>query len=245
MPTKKIVLSKDPLLLTILHNSFFQREGFDMVLVQDGQTGFQAVEAEEPTLAVFDLLHLGEQALGCCRDIKNDPLLAATPVLLVLPDQAHESLADDCWACGCDAVVHRPLAAERFLDAACALLGISRRLAYRFPVNFQLNFLDSKQKKHLGSCINLNRGGMFLETETLFPVDTELTVEFVLPGYQMALKSSVRVAWVNHPEWRKKNTMPCGVGVQFLRANPTFSTALQEFLESIKIDDCSVDSSLS
>ena len=42
MPTKKIVLSSDPLLLTVLRNSFFQREGFEMVLVQDGQTGFQA-----------------------------------------------------------------------------------------------------------------------------------------------------------------------------------------------------------
>lgn len=237
MPTKKIVLSNDPLLLTILHNSFFQREGFDMVLVQDGQTGFQAVEAEEPTLAVFDLMQLGEQALDCCRAIKKDPLLAATPVLLLLPEQGQDTLADDCWASGCDAVVHRPLAAERFLDAACGLLGISRRLARRFPVNFKLNFLDSQQKIHLGSCINLNRGGMFLETETLFPVDTELTVEFVLPGYQMALKSTVRVAWVNHPEWRKKNSMPCGVGVQFLGASPTFATAVQEFIDSIKLDD--------
>jgi CheY-like chemotaxis protein len=237
MPTKKIVLSNDPLLLTILRNSFFQREGFDMVLVQDGQTGFQAIEAEEPTLAVFDLLHPGEQALECCRDVKGDPLLAETPVLLLLPEDAEEALADDCWAAGCDAVVHRPLAAERFLDAACGLLGISRRLARRFPVVFQLSFLDTKQKKHVGSCVNLNLGGMFLATETLFPVGTELAVEFVLPGFQMTLQNSVRVAWVNHPEWRKKNSMPCGVGLEFASVSPTFVAALQEFLESVKIDD--------
>src|SRR5210317_2188254 len=156
MPTKKIVLSNNPLLLTILRNSFFQREGFDMVLVRDGQTGFQAIEAEEPTLAVFDLMHLGEQALDCCRAVKGDPLLATTPVLLLLPEDAGEDLADDCWAAGCDAVVHRPLAAERFLDAACGLLGISTRLARRFPVSFELSFLDSKQKKHVGLCANLN-----------------------------------------------------------------------------------------
>ena len=236
MPTKKIVLSNDPLLLTILRNSFFQREGFDMVLVQDGQTGFQAIEAEEPTLAVFDLGHLGEQALECCRAVKSDSLLAATPVLLLLPEDAEEDLADDCWDAGCDAVVHRPLAAERFLDAACGLLGISRRLARRFPVIFQLSFLDTKQKKHIGSCANLNLGGMFLATEALFPVDTELAVEFVLPGFQMALQASARVAWVNHPEWRKKNSMPCGVGLEFVSVSPTFVAALQEFLESVKID---------
>ncbi len=237
MPNKKIVLSNNPLLLSILRNSFFQREGFDMVLVQDGQTGFQAIEAEEPTLAVFDLMHLGEQAVDCCRAVKGDPLLAATPVLLLLPEDAEEDLADDCWAAGCDAVVHRPLAAERFMDAACGLLGISRRLARRFPVSFQLSFLDCKQKKHVGLCVNLNLGGLFMATETLFPVDTELAVEFVLPGFKMALQNTVRVAWVNHPEWRKKNSMPCGVGLEFISASPAFVAALQEFLESIKIDD--------
>ena len=237
MPNKKIVLSNNPLLVTILHNSFFQREGFDMVLVQDGQTGFQAIEAEEPTLAVFDLMHLGEQALDCCRAVKGDPLLATTPVLLLLPEDAGEDLADDCWAAGCDAVVHRPLPAERFLDAACGLLGISTRLARRFPVSFELSFLDSKQKKHVGLCANLNLGGMFLATETLFPVDTELAVEFVLPGFKMALQNAARVAWVNHPEWLKKNSMPCGVGLEFISVTPTFVSALQEFLDSLKVDD--------
>ena len=48
MPTKKIVLSNDAVLLTILQNSFFQREGFGMVSVRDDQTGLQAVEAEAP-----------------------------------------------------------------------------------------------------------------------------------------------------------------------------------------------------
>ena len=86
MPAKKIVLSNDAALLAVLENSFFQREGFELVLVQDGQTGFQAVEAEAPTLAVFGLALLGDQALECCREIKQDPLLAATPVVLLLPE---------------------------------------------------------------------------------------------------------------------------------------------------------------
>lgn len=237
MATKKIVLSNDTALLAILENSFFQREGFGMVLVQDGQTGFQAVEAEAPTLAVFDLAQMGDQAMSCCQAIKADPLLAATPVLLLLPERGADDLADACWEAGCDAVVHRPLLAERFLDAACGLLGISRRLARRFPVNFQLAFLDSAQKKHVGSCVNLNAGGMFMTTETLFPVDTLLSIEFVLPGFQGALNCSVRVAWVNHPEWRKKNSMPCGLGLQFENPGQTVKAALQDFFDSLKLED--------
>jgi uncharacterized protein (TIGR02266 family) len=235
MPTKKIVLSNDAALLAILKNSFFQREGFELILVRDGQTGFQAVEAEAPTLAVFDLARLGsKQSLECCRAIKNDPLLQPTPVLLILPEKPVEALADACWQAGCDAVVHRPLAAERFLDAACGLLGISLRLARRFPLDIQLTFLDTRQKEYHGRGVNLNEGGMFLATEALFPVNTQLMIEFVPPGLHSPVQLSARVAWVNHPEWRKKCSLPCGLGVQFNTPNQKVESALKVFLESIK-----------
>ena len=237
MPAKKIVLSNDAVLLSILQNSFFQREGFEMIPVQDGQTGFQAVEAEAPTLAVLDLVLLGEQALECCRMIKNDLLLAATPVLLLLPDKSTDELAEVCRDAGCDAVVHRPMEAKRFLEAACDLLGIPRRQVRRFPVDFQLGFFDNEQEKHLGRCVNLNTRGMLLATKTLFPVDTHLTIEFTLPGFQSSLNCLVRVAWVNHPEWRKKESLPCGLGVQFVNPDSTVITALREFIGSLTIKD--------
>jgi len=233
MPTKKIVLSHALDLLTILKNSYFQRESFGMVLVKDGQTGFQAVEAEAPSLAIFDIALLGEQALECCRSIKNDVLLAKTPVLLILPDKADEDMADACWSAGTDAVVHRPLEAARFLDAAFGLIGISCRLARRFPVSFKLNFLDSNHKQHVGICTNINVGGMFLATEKLFPVDTQLSVQFTLPDFVSPILVTVRVAWVNHPEWLKKNNLPCGMGLEFMNSSSALKEILQEYVNSM------------
>lgn len=233
MPTKKIVLSHDPELLAILRTSYFQAEGFDMVLVQDGQTGFQAVEAEAPTLAVFDCAQLGDQALECCRSLKQDPLLAGTPVLLLMPEYADEDLAEAALAVGCDAIVHRPLDAEGVLDAAFRLVGISRRLEPRLPASFQLRFFDPRQKQHLGHCLNLNLGGMFLATETLYPVDTSLRVELTLPGFQDAATIPARVAWVNHPEWLKKRSLPCGMGLEFA-CSPALKGVLQEVVEGLE-----------
>jgi CheY-like chemotaxis protein len=237
MPTKKIVLSNDTVLLEILENSFFRRDGFEMVLIQDDQTCFQAVEAEAPTLAVLDLALLGEPTLECCQAIKQDSLLEATPVLLVLPEKTGEGLVDACWRAGCDAVVHRPLSAESFLDTVCGLIGISSRLAQRFPVSFHLIFLDSQQTQHVGSCVNVNVGGMFVETENLFPVDTSLAIEFTLPGFQGSLRCAVRVAWVNHPEWRKKDSSPCGIGLEFVDLSRTVKATLREFLDSLVIEE--------
>ena len=231
MPTKKIVLSDDPALLEIFKNSFFQQENFAMVTVKDGQTGFQAVEAEAPSMAIFDIALLGEQAIECCRSIKHDALLANTPVLLLLPENAMESMADDCWHAGTDAVVHRPLEASRFLDAAFGLIGISRRLARRFPVSFKLKFLDSRQKQHTGICRNINVEGMYLATGVLFPVDTELSIEFTLPGFQSPISVIVRVAWVNHPEWLKKDSLPYGMGLEFINRSAAFTEILQDYVD--------------
>lgn len=233
MPTKKIVLSNDPELQAILRSSYFQAEGFDMVLVQDGQTGLQAVEAEAPTFAVFDCAQLGDQALECCRSIKEDPLLVGTPVLLLMPAQADQGLAEAALAAGCDAVVHRPLDAERVLDAAFRLVGISRRLARRLPTGFPLTFFDSRQKPHPGHCLNLNLGGMFLATETLSPVDTRLLVELTRSGDQSAVTIPARVAWVNHPEWLKKSSLPSGMGLEFA-CSPAHKDLLQEFVEDLE-----------
>lgn len=233
MPIKKIVLSDDPVLLTILKNSHLQRDGFDMVLVKDEQTGFQAVEAEAPSLAIFDIAVLGEQAIECCRSIKQDAMLAKTSVLLVLPEDADWEIADTCWSAGTDAVLHRPLDASRFLDAAYRLIGISRRLARRFPVSFQLTFLDSKQKQHLGICTNINAEGIYLATGVLFPVDTQLSLEFTLPGYQGSLTVPARVAWVNHPEWLKKETLPYGMGLEFKNASAAFREIMQDYVRSL------------
>ena len=233
MPTKKIVVSDDPVLLEILQNSYFQQENFTMVVVKDGQTGFQAVESEAPSLAIFDIALLGEQALQCCRSIKHDALLAKTPVLLVLPENAVAKMADDCWHAGADAVAHRPLEAARFLNAMFGLLGISRRLAKRFPVSFRLKFLDSKQKQHTGICRNINVEGMYLATGVLFPVDTQLSVEFILPDFQSPISVVARVAWVNHPEWLKKETLPCGMGLEFINSSKAFKSILQEYVSGL------------
>ena len=204
-----------------------------MVLVEDGQTGYQAVEAEAPSLAVLDIALLGDQAFECCRAIKQDALLSKTPVLLLLPEGADADMAETCWQVGTDAVVHRPLEASRFLDAAFQLIGISRRQAKRFPVSFQLKFLDSRQKQHVGACVNINVEGMFLATEFLFPVDTQLSIEFILPGFQSPISVAVRVAWVNHPEWLKKDSLPYGMGLEFKNRSAAFNDIIQEYVGSL------------
>jgi CheY-like chemotaxis protein len=239
MLAKKIVLSDSAELLSVIEGSFFRREGFDLLVAQGGDAAYCLVEAEGPAMAILDLAVDSEDGLACCRRIKGDPLLRETPLMLLLPDGEGGSLADACWNAGCDAVVQRPLMSppSRVLDAACALLGVSRRLARRFPVNFRLAFVVEGGRQHAGSAVNLNAGGMFVAAEKLFPIGTGLLLEFILPGFAEALGCKGRVAWVNHPEWRKKTALPSGMGIQFIDPAPALLDALQQLIDRLQLKD--------
>ena len=235
MFTKKIVISDVSDLLDVLGDSFFRREGFRLIRVIDADEAFTHIESDSPALAILDLSSLGEAGVECCRRIKNDPLLQVTPVIIVLgADQS--GFADRCWQAGCDQILGRPISALQLLDDACNLLGISRRLARRFPVSFHLEFSLHELKKHVGTAVNLNLGGMFLSSEYIYPIDTRLSLEFTLPGYRMPLNCSARVAWVNHPEWIKKNNLPCGMGLEFLDMSGSSEAALRDFMANLITD---------
>ena len=237
MVSKAIVLTRDPDLLAILDNSFFRREQFAMTPVDSVDQGVAAIEAEGPALAIFALQGEAEATLAGCRRLKADPLTDATAIILVLPEHADDALADACWEAGCDALVFPPVSGPRLLDAACALLGINRRLARRFPVEFALEFSGEDHKVHEATVINLNLGGMFLAAERLFPADARLILSFTLPGFRSPLQLVGRVAWVNHPEWLKKNSLPCGMGVQFIELSGNARQVLQVFLDSLPTRD--------
>ena len=237
MIPKKIVLSGSSELFPLIESSFFRREGFALFPVSSGDEAYLTVETEGPAMAILDLAAHGADGLACCRRIKQDPLLEKTPILLVLADGEGGEVADTCWEAGCDAVVARPLEPARLLDSACSLLGVSRRLARRFPVNFRLAFAAPDRKLHAGSAVNLNVGGMFVAADRLFPIGTGLVLDFTLPGFGEGLGCRGRVAWVNHPEWRKKNTLPTGMGIQFIDPSPLFLDALNTFLDSIALKD--------
>ncbi len=63
--------------------------------------------------------------------------------------------------------------------------------------------------------VNMSTGGMFIETSDLLPVDTLLKVELMLPG-KTPITCKARVAWTNGPHSLKKQSLPYGMGLQFL-----------------------------
>jgi uncharacterized protein (TIGR02266 family) len=78
-------------------------------------------------------------------------------------------------------------------------------------------FHDLDQSKLISNySVNLNTGGVFIETDTILPVDTLLLVKFKLPDIDAIIACNARVAWTNEPGHLKKFSFPPGMGLQFL-----------------------------
>jgi two-component system phosphate regulon response regulator PhoB len=83
------------------------REGYRVSAVRDGAAGLQRVKQEGPDLVILDLMLPGMDGLEVCRRIRQDPVTAATPVIM-LTAKAEESDVVLGLGLGADDYVTKP-----------------------------------------------------------------------------------------------------------------------------------------
>ncbi len=86
----------------------------------------------------------------------------------------------------------------------------------RFRVCLTISDGPDQNRTIINYVVNMSTGGMFVETSELLPVGTLLKVELMLPGNTTPLTCKARVAWTNGPNSLKKQSLPYGMGLQFL-----------------------------
>lgn len=230
MLRKKILLSDDSELLQALENSFFRRIGFSLVVADSGERAFEMIEELDPVLAILSLEMPGWQGDAICRRVKNDAVLRSTPIILVAPAGCEES-AICCREAGCDDILCRPIDGQELLAVACRLLNIVERGAPRVESCFPVLCGKDPRKMRAARALNINAGGLFVETDRLHPVDTLLTLEFTLPNQPSIIRARGRVAWVNHPEWIKTPGLPSGMGIQFIEIAEDAAATVRDYAE--------------
>jgi uncharacterized protein (TIGR02266 family) len=86
----------------------------------------------------------------------------------------------------------------------------------RFKVRLTISNDPDQNSQNPNYVVNMSTGGMFIETSRMLPVDTLLRIELVLPGKETPITCKARVAWTNDPHSLKKQSLPHGMGLQFL-----------------------------
>ncbi len=80
---------------------------------------------------------------------------------------------------------------------------------------------------------NLAKGGLFVKTGKILPVDTLLNVEFSLPNSNQVIHTTGKVVWTRSKD-KSSEKIPPGMGIQFIDINPEDEKLLKKYIESFK-----------
>jgi uncharacterized protein (TIGR02266 family) len=208
---------------------FVHREGFELLIAEDGRQAWDMFRGQEPDLAILDLNvpdMPGDEF--CCR-VHKHPQLRHIPVVLVVQAHHQEELTR-CLRARCADLLFKPLNDHLLLATTRRILGLAYRSFPRVAACMPVRYSRDREKFHSGSIFNLSSGGLFLETERLFPLEERLFLEFSLPDRSEPLTCQAGVAWVNERHQPVNSRMPTGMGLQFLNLGLPDLLAICHFL---------------
>ncbi len=235
MSEKKVLIVDDVELFLELEKTFLKRETVELLVARSGLQACQIVMNERPDLVLMDLYMPEMNGDEACLLIKSKTETRHIPVIIVTQGGHREDL-ERCRAVGCDDIIFKPLDRELFLETARNYLGMADRTASRAAVKLAIEYGEDPVETLSDYSVNLSAGGVFLESETLLPVNTSLSLEFYLPGPDVTVRCHGRVAWVNSAALGKQPRLPNGMGIQFLDLAMDYRYAIREFIKQARVE---------
>ncbi len=190
-----------------------------------GAEGLALARRERPHVVVVDLDMPGLGGDALCSALKDDPELAATPVVIVTAGDSGEDHARAVRA-GADDVLAKPLSRVSLLQAVQRFVRFAEvhglaRVELGGPVRLERPGLAA-----WGTGRNLSRGGIFVESEERPAPETELALQFQLPGARAPLRATARVVWCREAAGQG----PPGLGLRFLDLDRVAAQQIDDFV---------------
>jgi CheY-like chemotaxis protein/Tfp pilus assembly protein PilZ len=231
MERKKILLSDNVELFMMLENTVFNRREFELITARCGQDILKLAKKEKPELIFMNQFMPDINGDLCCREIKGDDISAKIPVILVVPDTLKEN-AEKYKESGCNDILYKPIKRNVFLAVTRKYLCFLERVDDRFNARMKIKYCIMDQEIHYSYSVDMNSGGLFLETENPPMVNTPLDLEFQLPDSDSLIRCKARGAWINGPKERRKPKLPAGIGIEFLDISSQDKYAINEYIRN-------------
>ncbi len=94
------------------------------------------------------------------------------------------------------------------------------------PTRVELVFNDAVQF-YEALALSFSKGGIFIKTESLLPIDSLLTIEVHIKAENVKFTVSAKVIWVNP---RESQGRPVGMGVKFYKLSSIQRQILDDFM---------------
>ena len=118
--TRVLVVEDDPSVRGLLH-TLLSAEGYDVTTASDGLGGLLKAGSVHPSLILLDLMMPDLGGVRVIEELRQDPALAATPVVVV--SGRVDDLEAICQLVGKEQVFVKPFAVVELLERVGALTG--------------------------------------------------------------------------------------------------------------------------
>jgi CheY-like chemotaxis protein len=127
---KKILIIDDERSVVTYLETLLQDNGYETVSAEDGRIGFEKAKSEKPDLVCLDITMPQESGIRFYRNLKEDPELAATPVVVVTavtgeggdPEPFRKFLSTRKQVPAPEAFFSKPIDRQEFLDTVVKIL---------------------------------------------------------------------------------------------------------------------------
>ncbi len=166
-----------------------ERAGYDVFLVDTPEVLETFEAGKPPDLLIVDEVFGPDGGVSVCRTLRDNAFWRPVSLMLVVP--AGEQHLEECLVAGINDFILAPFPADELLDKV-------RRLTI-IPARRELNTLARVREARedgttlLGKTLNVSRGGVLVEIESLLALGRNVDLEFFLPDDPAIVRASGRV----------------------------------------------------
>jgi CheY-like chemotaxis protein len=104
----------------------FRRENIEVVACHDGETALAQMSQQPPDVVITDVIMPGKDGYEVCQNIKQNPALSTTPVVL-MSGVVNKQVAEKAFAVKADELIRKPFQPGDLIGRVKQLLGKSSR----------------------------------------------------------------------------------------------------------------------
>jgi len=224
---KRLLLVDDAELFLELERTFLQRTGYHIYTARSGEEALRIARDIKPDLVLLDLNMPGMDGDEVCREIKGDPNLKDTFILMVT-GRGREEDRVRCIEAGSDGYFTKPINRVELLARIRQALKERVRSLPRVPIGIAVRWVTADGAEGRGRTLNFSAGGLFVLCDPPLPARTPLTVEFELPGIADSFRLDAKVIW--NTIGLKQGTRTPGFGLRFAEPDPGVLQRLERFV---------------
>ena len=118
---KKILIADDEQNIVISLEFLMKREGFEVLIANDGEEAVRRIRSDPPDLVLLDVMMPKKSGFEVCQEIKADPALAAVRILMLTAKGRDTEVAKGL-ALGADAYMTKPFSTKELVEKVRSML---------------------------------------------------------------------------------------------------------------------------